>query len=205
MKIKSISIKNYRSIQDVSFDIKTIANKNCHILLGVNESGKSNILKALNLKESTREELSYRNDCERDAELEGEEICVSYELSNFGILGEVFTSNNIPKDLSSVIKLEKVERGLSINKDNEKQDYFHIWIKGNKKEFSKYVIFNGKIQLKNDTNLEKNEDAEVTNLLDKESLEEYLENNLFKTFEDNTPKIIFWRSSEEKYLIETFA
>lgn len=201
MKIKSISIKNYRSIQDVSFDIKTIANKNCHILLGVNESGKSNILKALYLKNSTQNESDYHNNCERNAELEEEKISISYELSNFGIWDKVFTSNNIPKDLSSVIKLEKVERGLSINKDNEKQDYFHIWIKGNKKEFSKYVIFNGEIQLKNDVNLEKNEDAEVTNLLDKEPLEEYLESNLFKAFEHKTPKIIFWRSSEEKYLI----
>ncbi len=201
MKIKSISIKNYRSIQDVSFDIKTIANKNCHILLGVNESGKSNILKALYLKNSAQDESDYHNNCERNAELEEEEISVSYELSNFGIWDKVFASNNIPKDLSSVIKLEKVERGLSIDKDNVKQDYFNIWIKGNKKEFSKYVIFNGEIQLKNDANLEKNEDAEVTNLLDKEPLEEYLESNLFKVFEHNTPKIIFWRSSEEKYLI----
>jgi recombinational DNA repair ATPase RecF len=61
MQIKSISIKNYRSIQDVSFDIKTIANKNCHILLGVNESGKSNILKALYLKNPTQKQKNILN------------------------------------------------------------------------------------------------------------------------------------------------
>lgn len=201
MKIKSISIKNYRSIKDVSFYIKTIANKNCHILLGVNESGKSNILKALNLKETTQEELSYGDDCEKNAESEEKEISVSYELSNFGIQDEIFVTCNIPKDLSKVIELEKIKRKLSINKDNEKQDYFHIWIKDNKKEFSKYVIFNSEIQLKNEQNLEKDEDNKVINLLKKESLEGYLEGNLFKVFEYNTPKIIFWRSSEEKYLV----
>jgi hypothetical protein len=140
MKIKSISIKNYRSIKDVSFYIKTIANKNCHILLGVNESGKSNILKALNLKETTQEELSYGDDCEKNAESEEKEISVSYELSNFGIQDEIFVTCNIPKDLSKVIELEKIKRKLSINKDNEKQDYFHIWIKDNKKEFSKLLF-----------------------------------------------------------------
>jgi predicted ATP-dependent endonuclease of OLD family len=201
MKIKNISIKNYRSIQDVSFDIKTIANKNCHILLGINESGKSNILKALYLKNSAQDELDYQNNCEKNAELKEEEISVSYELLLFGAWDKVFIVDNIPKDLLSVIKLEKVERILSISKNNVKQDYFHIRIKDNKKEFSKYVFFNGEIQLKNDTNLKKNEDAEVTNLLDKEPLEEYLEIKLFKAFEYSTPKIIFWRSSEEKYLI----
>jgi heat shock protein HspQ len=53
---------------------------------------------------------------------------------------------------------------VAIFKDNEKQDYFHIWIKDNKKEFSKYVIFNSEIQLKNEQNLEKNEDNKVINL-----------------------------------------
>jgi hypothetical protein len=47
----------------------------------------------------------------------------------------------------------------------------------------------------------KDEDNKVINLLKKESLEGYLEGNLFKVFEYNTPKIIFWRSSEEKYLV----
>jgi AAA15 family ATPase/GTPase len=75
-------------------------------LLGVNESGKSNILKALNLKETTQEELSYGDDCEKNAESEEKEISVSYELSNFGIWDEVFVTCNIPKDLSKVIKLE---------------------------------------------------------------------------------------------------
>lgn len=201
MKIKSLSIKNYRSIQDVNFDVKKIANKSCHILLGINESGKSNILKAFYLKDSAQDGLNYHNNCEINAELEGEAISVSYELSDFGAWDKIFISKNIPKDLSNVIKLEKVERRLSINKENEKQDYFHIWIKDNKKEFSKYVVFNNEIQLKNDTNLEKNENSEVANLLNKESLEEYLEGNLFETFEHNTPKIIFWKSSEDKYLI----
>jgi AAA15 family ATPase/GTPase len=36
-------------------------NKNCHILLGVNESGKSNILKALYLKNPTQDEPDYYN------------------------------------------------------------------------------------------------------------------------------------------------
>lgn len=200
MNINKISIKNYRSIQDVSLDIKTIADKNCHILLGINESGKSNILKALYLKDASQEELNYNNDCEKDAESKGQNISVSYELSNCGIKDKVFAHHNIPKNLSGVIKLEKVERHVSVDK-NEKLNYFNIYIKDNKKEFAKYVIVNEEIQLKNDTNTEINETKEITNLLTKESMEKYLKDRLFEVFEPNTPKIIFWKSSEDKYLI----
>jgi hypothetical protein len=54
---------------------------------------------------------------------------VSFKFNAFNI------TYNIPKDLSKVIELENIKRKLSINKDNEKQDYFHIRIKDNKKEF----------------------------------------------------------------------
>jgi recombinational DNA repair ATPase RecF len=45
MKLKHVTIHNYRSIKhlDLKFDPK------CRILVGINESGKTNILHALNL------------------------------------------------------------------------------------------------------------------------------------------------------------
>lgn len=46
MKLQSIEIKNYRSIQDLTFDFGA---PQALILVGINESGKSNILKAMNL------------------------------------------------------------------------------------------------------------------------------------------------------------
>lgn len=43
MQLKSIEIKNYRSIRDVTIQL----DPKCRVLVGINESGKSNILKAL--------------------------------------------------------------------------------------------------------------------------------------------------------------
>lgn len=43
MELVSIEIKNYRSIEEVEIEI----NENCLIFLGINESGKTNILKAI--------------------------------------------------------------------------------------------------------------------------------------------------------------
>ena len=47
MQLKRIVIKNFRSIKNMEIDIKEINGKNCIILVGRNEAGKSNILKAI--------------------------------------------------------------------------------------------------------------------------------------------------------------
>lgn len=45
MKLDRVEIKNYRSIKDQTIDFK----EGCQVLVGINEAGKSNILKALSL------------------------------------------------------------------------------------------------------------------------------------------------------------
>ena len=200
MKIKNISIQNYKSIKDLSFDIKTIAGKSCYILLGVNESGKSNILQAFYLKDCMQTELKYSNICERGAEAGREIIAVRYELSDLGRLDKIFADVDIPKGLSSVIKVERIYRITAMREDNTIVNHLYFSIKDNKKEFSKYVISNEKIQSQNEATQELNEENKVENLLNREALQIYLEENLYHILEQEIPKIIFWKSSEE-YLI----
>ena len=45
MKLERVEIKNFRSIKEATVDFKP----SCRVLVGMNESGKSNILKALRL------------------------------------------------------------------------------------------------------------------------------------------------------------
>jgi AAA ATPase domain len=53
MLLQSIQIKNYRSIEDITFDIKPLDDSSYTFgLIGVNEAGKSSILKAMALKDS---------------------------------------------------------------------------------------------------------------------------------------------------------
>lgn len=47
MELSKILIKNFRSIEDITINIDKINNSRCLILLGKNEAGKSNILKAI--------------------------------------------------------------------------------------------------------------------------------------------------------------
>ncbi|WP_036301488.1 ATP-dependent nuclease [Methylotenera sp. L2L1] len=53
MQLESIQIKNYRSIEDITFDINVLDDGSYTFgLIGVNEAGKSSILKAMSLKDS---------------------------------------------------------------------------------------------------------------------------------------------------------
>lgn len=57
MQLKSIKISNYRSIEELSFDIAKLDDKTCtYGLIGVNEAGKSTILKAMALKDGLKDE-----------------------------------------------------------------------------------------------------------------------------------------------------
>lgn len=48
MRLAKVNIENFRSIADITIDFET----SCRVLVGVNESGKTNILKALSLLDS---------------------------------------------------------------------------------------------------------------------------------------------------------
>lgn len=53
MRLENITIKNYRSINEIAFSINTLNdNSSTFGLIGVNEAGKSSILKALALKDN---------------------------------------------------------------------------------------------------------------------------------------------------------
>lgn len=80
MKIKSITIENYRSIKDtIVLNVVPIIGKQTFMLLGINESGKSNILEAIALLDEDRDS-DYGRDCHSKNEDNKKNISISYEL-----------------------------------------------------------------------------------------------------------------------------
>lgn len=59
MKLISIKIENYKSIESLDFDIKKYGMSYTTMLLGVNESGKSNVLDAMSFLETPEKEYDY--------------------------------------------------------------------------------------------------------------------------------------------------
>lgn len=216
MKINSITIENYRSIKDtVVLDVKPISGKQTFMLLGINESGKSNILEAIALLDGDRE-FDYSKDCHSKNEDDKKDISISYELDiapAIDFYRDQFSKEKMPKALSDLVDITKIERKVSIDSEDERRDYFHIWIKDKKKDFSKYIVAsesvtqNGaakeikKIMEKTTENTKSDTDGNETNILDKEKLEEFLQDEFYELFDNNVPEVIFWKY-EDKYLIK---
>lgn len=215
MKITKITIENFRSIKDaMSFDMLELEKRNCCILLGVNESGKSNILEAISLIDPSKK-INYSLDCNNEVEEERGEILITYELKieNEAFYREQFIKKGIPEELANKIVITAIHRKVSIDFNNKRSDFFHIWIKDNKKEFEQYVIIdkdvveNGIskvkkiIDLKTSDNIQKDETGNVSNVLTKDLIENFIEEELFALFDANIPKVIFWKP-EKEYLID---
>lgn len=61
MKLTKIKIENFKSIQEIEFEIKKYGTSYTTMFLGVNESGKSNILEAMSFLETPEGEFSYQD------------------------------------------------------------------------------------------------------------------------------------------------
>lgn len=59
MKLNKIKIENYKSIKSLEFDVKKYGTSYTTILLGVNESGKSNVLDAMSFLETPDKDFDY--------------------------------------------------------------------------------------------------------------------------------------------------
>lgn len=82
MKLLSIQIKNYRSIEDISLDTAILADHSfTYGLIGINEAGKSSILKAIALKDGL---INFSAKDFRDPK-EPIEILFSYQLSDTNV------------------------------------------------------------------------------------------------------------------------
>lgn len=111
MILKKITIENYRSIEHLEIDILDIDGRKLHTFFGINETGKSNILKAIALLNPTTT-VNYDLDCNKNASKRAEPIIVTFlfETAKQDNLYEKMTSlgiNILPSDFQS-LEIEKV-------------------------------------------------------------------------------------------------
>jgi len=211
MKLTNITIKNYRSISELPINIEEIVGKSCLILLGINEVGKSNILKGISLAD-TAEKIDYKLDCNKQAQDINESILITYGLKteNDEING-LLTKAKLPSDLIEKIKIKKIERKVEISSDStEKSDYYHIYVE-DIKDFDNFIFDKTTKEIKKIIDIYQREEqiskeniktliGENFDLLDGEMVRGLLEDVADDYFEEIRPEVIFWKSSK-KYLM----
>lgn len=135
MKLDKIIIKNYRSIKTLEIDNFYKSNNGTNIFIGLNETGKSNILKAISfLNRNKKHKLNYDIDCNKEAQDKNEPIeVIAQFITSPEFLNQLdafitereeldgIISSSITRPLSTFLIQEK----FSFGKDNQR-DYTTI-------------------------------------------------------------------------------
>ena len=145
MKLSRVEIKNYRSIQELSLDL----DPKCRILVGINESGKTNILDALNLLDpkvvTTQRDLREPGLHEAQITEARVRFIFSFEKEEASEMIEQLKTKILSKTYSSpIIKIG--EKGYTLEEFcKSRQGLYVTNLVNNKKYFSAWSLSNAKI------------------------------------------------------------
>ena len=145
MKLSRVEIKNYRSIQELSLDL----DPKCRILVGINESGKTNILDALNLLDpkvvTTQRDLREPGLHEAQITEARVRFIFSFEKEETSEMIEQLKTNILSKTYSfPIIKIG--EKGYTLEEFCESRQGLYVTnLVNNKKYFSAWSLSNAKI------------------------------------------------------------
>src|SRR5438270_5414153 len=145
MKLDRVLIKNYRSIPS----LKITFEPKCRILVGINESGKTNILTALNLLDPKN--ITTLRDL-REAATDEDEITEAYVRFMFSFTPEegAQIANEVKRDLlakdfdTPIIKVEDKEFTLE-GFCRWREGMYDVDILTHEKTFNVYTLKNAKI------------------------------------------------------------
>jgi len=223
MKIKSIQIKNFRSVRDLTLPLQKYGSgmneSSATFLVGINESGKSAILDAIGLINNGVKDLSYIDNCFLEAQAEDDCIDLYADIDIEWAVHESFWRKQISEktkfDEKFLSKLVIQSLIKNIYKDNVSSgETFNLKVNSDL-PFYQYVInptlinVNGKVQtnetieklseINNINNIEINEKNASSflkgnqKLLTQTKLESYLSYSLKTLFNHNMPKIQIWK------------
>jgi len=197
MKLQKITINNYKSIDklELVFD-KYETNRGLFGFLGINEAGKSNLLKAISLKNNLSD-FNYKDSRRKEVE---EDVEIIYEFHlNSNLIFDLLTKNktiDVPEEFLKEIKIINViiSSVIENGKSPVNKVYFKLEneiIKGWETDQVNLVKRSNKKTLDGELNLE----SEL-------NLNDFLRDRLSKEIISESPNIIFWKS-EDKYLMNT--
>lgn len=197
MRLAKVSIGNFRSIQQLDIELLPIGGKNCSFFIGMNETGKSNILKAIKLLGKESLELDYSSDCEKNAKKKDQNITIEalYEVTKDDGIEELIAASEIMDELKPVIKITSIKRILSVDKNMKKTD--DLWFNFDRTVFEGFY---SNEDIKIFTEAEALTKTGVFEPLNTHVLDGLVTDCIDEKVRDLLPDAIFWKASPE-YLI----
>jgi predicted ATP-dependent endonuclease of OLD family len=189
MKLTSLTIKSFRSIEDETFNVAEIDGTHTFTLIGINESGKSSFLKAVSLVDDDDEKVIFPKDY--FDEEQPISIFLNYELETREEkdLKSALVEKGFEKDILSKIRVEKVAVCATFETVANAPKKVFDQITFQKKVFDDYTLLGDKPAKKDPQQTQEDFD-----------IEKYFEAHLPKYFWKIAHRIVFWKS-DNKHLI----
>ena len=196
MKITKIKIKNFKSIKEIEFDLKKYGSSYTTMLVGINESGKSNILEAmsyLNIPEGEHYYNVIHN--QKDDDNNPVVFCFSLAFEQKQTYVEEVTKEIENRELLD-FEITNIVKNVSL-KDGETVFFgdFSYEIKLVSRGLFIKNTYDGVFALSKE-----NDNEESFQELTQEAFEEFFSGKVEDIIKKFEPKVSFWRPSKE-YLV----
>jgi predicted ATP-dependent endonuclease of OLD family len=201
MKLTKIKIQNFKSIQEIEFEINKHGNSYTTMLLGVNESGKSNILEAMSFFDTPENDFIYDDYYnQKDETKQPVDLWFSLEFDNKTTCVNALKGQFEDGDLLS-FHITNITKNVYLlkNSENFMEDYSFDVDNLSKGLFIKKVTpspSNKKIEY----HLSKTEDDEFYEELTNDKFNELFKEKIIENISIHEPRVTFWEPSSE-YLI----
>lgn len=202
MIITKAIIDNFKSIDNIKLEFDKIGKSYTKTFVGINESGKSNILEALSFFDTPNEKKTFDHYCNQKFENKNFCFIIFYldfeEDEDYNLI----LSDTVQKNQEFHFTLKDIEKVVYLSKDNDSFNYYYNY----KVELPSSDYYLIKKQ-KSNTNGTTTTIVEIVDTLEDnaELLTEELFSNTFKDYLKNyfithEPKVSMWKPSPE-YLL----
>lgn len=199
MYISKVKIKNFKSIKEIEIPFDKVGDSYTKIFVGINESGKSNILEALSYFDVPQEEVDFDHFCNQ--KMTDEEFCDIYFILEY----EDGEAENIQKaireaintDIDIKIDIYNMDKNVYLEKDTSSFKYIYNY-DVNLYEQNLYIK-TSKISGKDVISVI-GEEQDGYELLTNDNFSNYFEDIVSRFIKEHEPAVSVWEPSS-KYLL----
>lgn len=196
MLLKQIKISNFKSISNLKFEVKKHGTSYTSMFVGINEVGKSNILKAMSFLETPEEEINFLdlNNQNNDKE-DFVVIYFEFEFENDKTYLNALKKNLVePNTFLKVLNIQTITKNVYLRRGTSSFEDLYVinWEYFKLEDYFYFDYSTGKYKIEHKDKLRPDESA-VFKKLDKNKLHEILLELLEETIKKYETKVSFWK------------
>ncbi|MBR5686093.1 MAG: AAA family ATPase [Muribaculaceae bacterium] len=201
MNVTKVIIDNFKSIDHIEFDFDKVGNSYTKIFVGINESGKSNILEALSYFDAPEQEVSFDLFCNQKRE--DSEFCDLFYQLGFEDGEEDALKKAVDKSIATQTKIEfsisDIKKNVYLSNDSNKFEVMYDFTI-NLQSSNLYIKKEKRLQEIIISVVEETQKTEEYELLTEKNFDKYFSDAISNFIKEHEPYVSVWKPSN-KYLL----